>query len=47
MKTVSLNRSRRVTVIDSHTAGEPTRVVVSNSFGFGGCNTCLVLRKVP
>jgi 3-oxoacyl-[acyl-carrier-protein] synthase II len=25
---------------------QPTRVVVSNSFGFGGCNTCLLLRKV-
>ena len=25
---------------------QPVRVVVSNSFGFGGCNTCLVLRKV-
>jgi len=24
----------------------PVRVVVSNSFGFGGSNTCLVLRKV-
>jgi 3-oxoacyl-[acyl-carrier-protein] synthase II len=24
----------------------PVRVAVSNSFGFGGCNTCLVLRKV-
>src|SRR5262249_55290453 len=24
---------------------QPVRVVVSNSFGFGGCNTCLVLRK--
>jgi 3-oxoacyl-[acyl-carrier-protein] synthase II len=25
---------------------QPVRVVLSNSFGFGGCNTCLVLRKV-
>jgi len=24
---------------------QAVRVVVSNSFGFGGCNTCLVLRK--
>jgi 3-oxoacyl-[acyl-carrier-protein] synthase II len=25
---------------------KPVRVTISNSFGFGGCNTCLVLRKV-
>ena len=25
---------------------QSTRIVVSNSLGFGGCNTCLVLRKV-
>ena len=30
-----------------HVAQErPVRVVVSNSFGFGGCNNCVVLRKV-
>jgi 3-oxoacyl-[acyl-carrier-protein] synthase II len=33
-----------------HVAGESrphdVRVVLSNSFGFGGCNTSLVLRKV-
>ncbi len=33
-----------------HVANEarprPVRVVISNSFGFGGCNTSLVLRKV-
>ena len=32
---MSLNRSRRVTVIDSHTAGEPTRVVVSGGPDLG------------
>ena len=25
---------------------QPVRVAVSNSFGFGGSNTCLVLEKV-
>jgi 3-oxoacyl-[acyl-carrier-protein] synthase II len=30
-----------------HTAREqPVRVAVSNSFGFGGSNTCVVLRQV-
>ena len=32
---MSLNQSRRVTVIDSHTAGEPTRVVVSGGPDLG------------
>src|SRR6516162_9692043 len=35
MRAVSLIRSRRVTVIDSHTAGEPTRVVVSGGPDLG------------
>jgi 3-oxoacyl-(acyl-carrier-protein) synthase len=27
-----------------HAEQHPVRVAVSNSFGFGGSNTCLVLR---
>ena len=32
--------------IPNQARAQTVRVVVSNSFGFGGCNTCLVLRKV-
>ena len=32
--------------VPNHAQTRPVKVVVSNSFGFGGSNTCLVLRAV-
>jgi 3-oxoacyl-[acyl-carrier-protein] synthase II len=32
--------------VPHHARPKPIRIAVSNSFGFGGSNTCIVLRKV-